>query len=56
MENSIDQHKSGTAQPISLSTLLFSIKGIYKWVRQFFTLTEDERSEAGICLIRYRLD
>ena len=50
MDNSINQLKSKTSYRVYFRTIWHSALGFIKRLALFFTLTEEEKSEAGILL------
>lgn len=50
MDNSINQLKSKTSYRVYIRTIRHSALGFIKRLALFFTLTEEEKSEAGILL------
>ena len=50
MDNSINQLKSKATYGVYFRTIWFSVKGFLKRLNSFFTLTDEEQSEAGIRL------
>ncbi len=50
MDNSINQLKSKTSYRVYFRTIRHSALGFIKRLALFFTLTEEEKSEAGILL------
>jgi hypothetical protein len=50
MDTSTDQYQSHVNRPGSFSALLKTLLHIVKWPIRFFTLTDAERSKAGIYL------
>jgi hypothetical protein len=50
MDNSINQLKSKTAYRVYLRSIWYSVLGFINQLTSFFTLTDEEKIEAGIYL------
>jgi hypothetical protein len=51
-----EEYKSNVNRSGSFSTILYIVQGIARWLTGIFTITEEERSNAGISVGRERHD
>ncbi len=51
-----EEYKSNANRSGPFSTILYIVQGIARWLTGIFTITEEERSNAGISVGRERHD
>ena len=56
MDTQSEEYKSNADRSGPFSTILFIVQGIARWLTGIFTITEEERSNAGISVGRERHD